>query len=190
MRKKSITLLLSLVFVCSLFLLMTGCTQKTIPPVSPSPDASSDSYQSGNDSSSALSDIDATDSDAVRNDRLSDMDSSSQVDSVSEMINFAYDSSELNEESRAILKKIKAVLQPNPSYLLDISGHCDERGTIEYNLALGERRARSAKKFLVAMGISPDRISTISYGEESPIDPRSTEDAWAKNRRDAFKLIK
>ena len=66
---------------------------------------------------------------------------------------------------------------------IQIEGHCDERGTIEYNLALGERRANSAKNYLISLGISPDRISTISYGEEKPLDPGHNEEAWAKNRR-------
>ena len=95
-----------------------------------------------------------------------------------------------NENARNVLNQIAAILKTNPSYSLDISGHCDERGTIEYNLALGERRARSAKKFLVALGIAGDRISTISYGEEKPVDTRSNEAAWAQNRRDEFLLVK
>jgi peptidoglycan-associated lipoprotein len=66
---------------------------------------------------------------------------------------------------------------------IQIEGHCDERGTVEYNLALGERRANSTKKYLTSLGISPDRISTISYGKERPADPGHNEEAWAKNRR-------
>ncbi|MFP3929181.1 MAG: OmpA family protein, partial [Desulfobacteraceae bacterium] len=71
-----------------------------------------------------------------------------------------------------------------------IEGHCDERGTNEYNLALGERRANAAKKYLISLGVSEDRVRTISYGEERPADPRHNEEAWAKNRRDEFKLFK
>jgi hypothetical protein len=71
-----------------------------------------------------------------------------------------------------------------------LMGHCDERGTAEYNLALGERRAHAAKKFLSALGISADRIYTVSYGEEKPAEPGHNEAAWSKNRRDGFKLIK
>ena len=67
-----------------------------------------------------------------------------------------------------------------------IEGHCDERGTAEYNIALGERRARSAMDFLVDLGISASRLSTVSYGEERPLDPRHNEAAWAKNRRAHF----
>jgi peptidoglycan-associated lipoprotein len=66
---------------------------------------------------------------------------------------------------------------------IQIEGHCDERGTIEYNLALGERRANSTKRYLISLGIGDKRISTISYGEEKPLDPGHNEEAWAKNRR-------
>ena len=69
---------------------------------------------------------------------------------------------------------------------MTIEGHCDERGTDEYNLALGDRRANSAKSFLVDLGISPRRLTTISFGEERPLDPRHNEEAWAKNRRCEF----
>ena len=79
-------------------------------------------------------------------------------------------------------------LQENPDVYFTIEGHCDERGTAEYNLALGDRRAQSTKNFLVDLGIDATRISTVSYGEERPVDPRSNEEAWAKNRRAQFML--
>jgi peptidoglycan-associated lipoprotein len=75
------------------------------------------------------------------------------------------------------------LLKKYPKVKVQIEGHCDERGTIEYNLALGERRANSTKKYLISLGISADRISTISYGKERPLDPGHNEEAWAKNRR-------
>ena len=83
----------------------------------------------------------------------------------------------------AILKENAELLKKYPKVKIQIEGHCDERGTNEYNLALGERRANSTKNYLVSLGISPDRISTISYGEEKPLDPGHNEEAWAKNRR-------
>jgi peptidoglycan-associated lipoprotein len=73
--------------------------------------------------------------------------------------------------------------------MVQIQGHCDERGTVEYNLALGEKRASAAKDYLVGMGINPDRLSTISYGEERPANPGHNEAAWAQNRRDEFKIV-
>ena len=107
-----------------------------------------------------------------------------------EMIHFDFDKSELKMEARSILAKKAEWLRKHPEFSVRIEGYCDERGTIEYNLALGERRANAAWKFLNALGISGSRMSTISYGEEDPIDPAHTPAAWAKNRRDEFKLDK
>ncbi len=105
---------------------------------------------------------------------------------VNEMIHFAFDSSALDATAQEILKKKAAYLQAHPDVRVIIQGHCDERGTVEYNLALGERRAQAAKTFLVNLGIDPNRLETISYGEERPLDPGHNEAAWAKNRRDQF----
>jgi peptidoglycan-associated lipoprotein len=105
-----------------------------------------------------------------------------------ENIHFDFDKSALRAEDREILKKHAAWLMKNKDYSLVIEGNCDERGTTEYNLALGERRAEEAKKYLVALGVDEKRIKTISYGKEKPLDPGHTEEAWAKNRRDQFVL--
>jgi len=104
-------------------------------------------------------------------------------------IYFDFDRSSIRDEARAILEKTAAFLKENPGIRIRIEGNCDERGTNEYNLALGERRANSAKLFLVSLGISPDRIRAISYGEERPLALGGGEDAWAKNRRDDFVVI-
>ncbi|HUL23485.1 MAG TPA: peptidoglycan-associated lipoprotein Pal, partial [Thermodesulfobacteriota bacterium] len=90
---------------------------------------------------------------------------------------------EIRREDEAILKENAAFLKNNPKMKVQIEGHCDERGTVEYNLALGERRANNTKKYLVFLGIPADRISTISYGKERPSDKGHDEGAWAKNRR-------
>ena len=107
-----------------------------------------------------------------------------------ESIYFDFDRADLKHYARVILKEKAAWLQSNPSYAVIIEGHCDERGTNEYNLALGERRAQAAKTFLLDYGISASRLSSISYGEERPVDPGHNEEAWAKNRRDEFRLVK
>jgi peptidoglycan-associated lipoprotein len=104
-------------------------------------------------------------------------------------INFEFDKSSLTPEAQRILKENAQWLRNNPTVMVEIEGHCDERGTIEYNLALGDRRARSAKDFLVNLGISSSRMTTISYGEEMPLDSGHTEAAWAKNRRAHFTII-
>ncbi len=106
-----------------------------------------------------------------------------------EDIHFDFDKYYIRPDAAEILKKKAQWLKEHPEVHLLIEGHCDERGTEEYNLALGERRANSAKEFLVNLGIDPKRISIISYGEERPVDPRSCEEAWAKNRRDHFVII-
>ncbi len=98
-------------------------------------------------------------------------------------IHFDFDKYDIRPEDAEILKGNVVLLMKYPNVKIQIEGHCDERGTNEYNLALGERRANSTKKYLISIGISPDRISTISYGEERPVDPGHNEEAWAKNRR-------
>lgn len=103
---------------------------------------------------------------------------------------FNFDSADLSEDSRSNLSKNASVLAKNPGLKLKIEGNCDERGSDEYNMALGERRAKAAKDYLVNLGVQPDRLSIISYGEEKPVDPGHDEAAWAKNRRDEFVIVK
>jgi peptidoglycan-associated lipoprotein len=107
---------------------------------------------------------------------------------VNDDVHFDFDSSTLTPEAQEILKKKAQWLQDNSEKKTTIEGNCDERGTNAYNLALGDRRAASAKAFLVDLGISASRLTTISYGEERPIDPGHNEAAWAKNRRDHFTI--
>lgn len=106
-----------------------------------------------------------------------------------EDIYFPYDSAALTPEAQEILRKKAQWLQQHPGARVIIEGHCDERGTNEYNLALGEARAQSTKNYLVDLGVAADRVDTISYGEERPLDPRATEEAWAKNRRAHFEFV-
>nr|WP_320049275.1 peptidoglycan-associated lipoprotein Pal [uncultured Desulfuromonas sp.] len=101
-------------------------------------------------------------------------------------IYFEFDQYTLSAEARDTLAENMRYLEANPSTTLVIEGHCDERGSDEYNLALGERRAVAAQEYLLSMGVTADRLSTISYGEEKPVDMAGTEAAWAKNRRAEF----
>jgi peptidoglycan-associated lipoprotein len=103
-----------------------------------------------------------------------------------EDIYFEFDKSNLLPMAQITLKKKAEYLYNHPNITIVIEGHCDERGTNEYNLALGDRRGESATSFLVDLGISPSRLTTISYGEERPVDPRHNREAWAKNRRAHF----
>ena len=99
---------------------------------------------------------------------------------------FGLDSSELDDAGRAIVSADADIMKRYPTWVVTIEGHCDERGTAEYNLALGERRAVAVKTYLVALGVSPDRLRTVSYGKEFPFDQGHTESAWSKNRRAHF----
>lgn len=101
---------------------------------------------------------------------------------------FDYDSSELKPQSKAKLETAADWLKKNPNVNVQIEGHCDERGTSEYNLALGERRALAARRYLISLGINMDRIFTISYGEERPAVEGHDESAWKFNRRAEFKI--
>lgn len=111
-------------------------------------------------------------------------------ESALENVYFDFDKSDLRPDARATLEKNAEWIRGNPGVKIQIEGHCDERGTEEYNLALGERRANSVKNYLVSMGIGADRLYTISYGEELPADPGHNEEAWAKNRRAHFLVTK
>ena len=99
---------------------------------------------------------------------------------------FGYNSSDLNDDSRARLRDNAAWLQSNTSATVEIEGHCDDRGTVEYNLALGAQRARTAKDYLAALGVSDRRMTTISYGEELPLCHEQNEGCWQRNRRAHF----
>ena len=99
---------------------------------------------------------------------------------------YAFDSAEVDAEAQKVLNANAEILRKYPSWVITIEGHSDERGTAEYNLALGERRAAAARTYLVSLGIPADRLKTVSYGKEFPFDPGHDEAAWAKNRRAHF----
>jgi peptidoglycan-associated lipoprotein len=103
-----------------------------------------------------------------------------------EDVHFDLDSSALTDAARATLEKHALWLQSHRDSRVTIEGHCDERGTVEYNLALGEQRARAVRDYLLSLGVSTTRLRTASFGKERPLDPASTEEAWAKNRRAHF----
>lgn len=103
---------------------------------------------------------------------------------------FAYNQFTLEEAARVTLEQNAVYLRNNPAQKIMIEGHCDERGSDEYNLALGERRALAAKNYLVSLGISADRLSVISYGEEKPLVAAANEEAWSQNRRAEFMVVR
>ncbi len=105
-------------------------------------------------------------------------------------VHFAFDRYDLSADAQMILKTNSEWLKANSGARVEIEGHCDERGTNEYNMALGMRRARAVEEYLQSLGIGADRMRTVSYGEELPLDPRHNEEAWAKNRRAHFNILR
>lgn len=104
-------------------------------------------------------------------------------------IHFAFDSYDLDDQARSVLQQNGNWLKDHAQAKVEIEGHCDERGTVEYNLALGAKRARAAKDYLVTLGVSTDRLTTISYGEELPLCHEHNEECWQKNRRAHFVVL-
>ncbi len=108
---------------------------------------------------------------------------------IMEMTHFDFDKSDIRTGDAEILDRKLEVLRINPQVRVRIAGHCDERGSDEYNIALGNRRANAAKQYLVSRGIDASRIDIVSFGKERPLDPGSNDAAWARNRRDEFEII-
>jgi len=205
MRKKMTAVLLALAFVVTSLLLMSACAKKQmqvtegVQPTTQETKAVEQQATTATTEQAKKVEVGETEeykkAEAERQAKLKAIERAQKEAEEkkafeNEKIYFDFDKSDLKPESQAILKKKADWLREHPEYSLRIEGNCDERGTNEYNLALGERRANSAKKFLVALGIAEERIATISYGEERPVDPGHNEEAWAKNRRDEFKLMK
>lgn len=122
----------------------------------------------------------------VEDNTLGDSDSGKALGM--QTVHFPYDSFVLNEEAKGILKANADIMKDKTSVKIQIEGHCDARGGIQYNIALGEKRANTTRKYLVDLGIAGDRITTISFGKERPLDNGTTEDAYAKNRRANFAI--
>ena len=120
--------------------------------------------------------------DSIANRSLDDLNR----DSPFKPVFFDLDAADLDDMGRAIAQSNADLLKKYSTWVVTVEGHCDERGTAEYNLALGERRAVAVKTYLVSLGIAPDRVRTVSYGKEFPFDPGHNEEAWAKNRRAHF----
>ena len=106
-----------------------------------------------------------------------------------DVVYFDFDKSDIRPDMRAALDAKARFLQEFPSIRVQVEGHCDERGTVEYNIALGHRRSQSSRDYLVSLGVKPSRVDTVSYGEERPADSRSNEAGWAMNRRAKFNVI-
>lgn len=128
----------------------------------------------------------------VQEQAVSDIPAAPELATVAglQRIYFAFDQHTLSDQARTTLAGNAAWLKANPGQKVVIEGHCDERGSDEYNLALGERRALAAQSYLVSLGVDAGRLSTISYGEERPLVAGKGEEAWSQNRRAEFKVVK
>lgn len=174
MRRVAVFLLAAVLVVGAVFVL-SGCAgQKPVEEPIIEPDVSEDT--------TALTGEDVP---------LPDVDDTVYVEPIAsafQNIHFEFDRYEIRSSDEYVLQAVAEWLEENERINVLIEGHCDERGTNEYNMALGEQRALAARRYLVGLGISSDRMTTISYGEERPLDPRSTEEAWSKNRRAHFSV--
>ncbi len=178
MSKRIFIGMLVMVFALAGTGLLTGCAKKEVRTDMPTPAAGKAGKASA--PSSALTEA------QLKEQKLKEELAKKRMMFLNEMVHFDFDKSDIRVDAAEVLKRKAAWLKENPNVVVIIQGHCDERGTEAYNMALGERRAQAAKKFLMALGISGDRLETISYGEEMPLDPGHNEEAWAKNRRAQF----
>ena len=157
-----------------------GCGSSA-PPVEPAPTDTSDTSM---DDSSAGDEV----TPPVRDETPQWVDPNVEYRDVLTAIRFEFNKYRITEQAKPKLEAIAALLKDNGTWKVLIEGHCDERGTNEYNLTLGEQRALSTKRYLVSLGVSESRFQTISYGEERPVDTAATEAAWARNRRCEFRV--
>ncbi len=194
MNKKTFTVLLVLAFA---LILSFGCAKKEVaPPTDPQEISAEERARLAEEERRRELERQALEEKRLQEERMArerEMDQKQYQDVVDEIlasrIHFDFDSYELKPEARSSLQKIAEHMKRFNNLRLVIEGHCDERGTAEYNLALGERRARAAYEFLILLGVESARMQIISYGEERPLDPRSNETAWALNRRAEFKVL-
>ena len=187
MGKKMMTGLVAMAFVCSVLFFVTSCAKKQVSiseAVKPPVEEVQEEVVVVKEAPKEETVVEIIEEKEVSSELVRQIENFESTN-----IYFDFDKSNLKPEAQETLKKKAAFLRYNPSFAFLIAGNCDNRGTEEYNLALGERRADSAKQYLIALGISDDRIKTISYGELRPADPANNEVAWALNRRDTFKLL-
>jgi peptidoglycan-associated lipoprotein len=180
------------VAVSMLLCAVAACGHKKRPPVvAGGPSSSPTGTERSTPSEAPLPaepgpDVQPIDNDAARGEDFTVSDPETGEGGPLEDVHFEYDQATLTDEARAILDRHAAWLKGHPAARVMVEGHCDERGTVEYNLALGDRRARAAHDYLVSTGVSSGMLRTTSYGKERPLDTASNEGAWARNRRAHF----
>ncbi len=180
MSKKS--LIVTILILC-IALIMTGCPKKTVmkeePSVKKEEAAKAEAERKAKEAEKAKAEFEKS----MVAKKTPGIEGEVFESSLLKDIHFDFDKYDIRPGDAAILKGNADLLKKYHNVKIQLEGHCDERGTVEYNLALGERRANSTRNYLVSIGVSPERISTISYGKERPLDPAHNEAAWAKNRR-------
>ena len=169
-------------FVLSAFVALAGCSSKTAQPDVPSTASASPPAETPKQPAAPSSSTTSSSLDALKRGDSTATPASSPLQEVY----FDFDRYDLRADARDTLKANGDWLKGNPSAVVEIEGHCDERGTNEYNMALGAKRAQAAMDYLTTLGVAANRLSTISYGEELPVCEEHTEECWAKNRRDRF----
>lgn len=173
--KKSLKLLGFLVFATFVAAIFTGCAEKaTVVKDEPPQEQKVEAAQP------------AKAPEPPAPEQSAKVEAAATVEASINDINYDFDSSIIRPDAREILKANADIFLKKGAVRIAVEGHCDERGTAEYNMALGERRAQEAKKYLVNLGVKATQIKTVSYGEERPLDPANNENAWAKNRRAHF----
>jgi peptidoglycan-associated lipoprotein len=199
MKKRHLNYCVALVFLVSIILTVSSCAKKQVQSTDTTPGASTEARALTEEEIAAQKAREAEEiaararTEAERQEMLARMRAKEGIGTEiagfeDERIYFDFDKSDLKPEARDVLRRKADWLRKNPEFRITITGHCDERGTREYNMALGQRRADAAFKYLNALGVSADRIVTVSKGKEEPLDPRSTPEAWAKNRRAEFRV--
>jgi peptidoglycan-associated lipoprotein len=168
-------------------LVITGCAQRKAVAPETQPQATQSQKETGESKKSPEK---VTEQKVAKIETTQIPAQGEEVSGMFEDVHFDFDKYDIRDDAKPIMKSVADYLIKNSVQKVLIEGHCDERGTAEYNLGLGDRRANAAKDFLISLGVSSARIDTISYGKEKPLCMEHTEACWAKNRRAHFALIK
>lgn len=188
-KRRRVLTVLTLTLIAVSFMLVTGCQQKKVtrPEETSTPPAAKEQPESAQQQKGP----EKITEQKVGTVAYEDMASSSGEgkEGMFEDVLFDYDKYDVKESYKEEMQAVSAWMTKNSSATISLEGHCDDRGTNEYNLALGDRRAKSVKDFLISLGVQSSRIETISYGEEKPLCTEQSEECWAKNRRAHFVIL-
>ncbi len=177
--------LLILVSIFALLVTISGCKKKVEVTAPPPPAPKVEEKAEAPEKAPTIKEPELTEEEIFRMKSLEELNRESPL----QRIHFDFDKYFIREDAKPVLERNAEWLKKFSSVKILIEGHCDERGTEEYNMALGEKRAKSTMNYLISLGISPDRIKIISYGKSRPLDPGHNEEAWALNRRADFIII-